>query len=86
LDDVVDVCNMLADPTRAGIIASVAKGPKSVGELCEELKVAQPTASHHLALLRMSKVVIRQRKGKQMIYTLDKERLKPVEKFLAWLR
>ena len=64
---------------------SVAKGPKSVGELCDELKVAQPTASHHLGLLRMSKVVIRQRRGKQMFYSLDKERLKAVEKFLAGL-
>ena len=83
LDDVVDVCKMLGDPTRAGIVASVAKRPKSVGELCKELRVPQPTASHHLALLRHTGLVLRQRKGKQMIYSLDKQRLKPVAKFLA---
>ena len=86
LDDVVDVCNMLSDHTRAGIVASLAKGPRSVGELCKELKTSQPTASHHLALLRMSGLVRRQRKGKQMIYSLEKERLKPVAKFLAQLK
>jgi ArsR family transcriptional regulator len=86
LDDVVDVCNMLSDPTRAGIVASVARGPKSVGELCQELKVNQPTASHHLAILRMGKLLIRQRRGKQMMYSLNSERLKPVEKFLAELK
>jgi ArsR family transcriptional regulator len=85
LDDVVDVCGMLADHTRAGIIASLAKGPRSVGELCRELKVPQPTASHHLALLRMSGLVIRERRGKERIYSLDRDRLKAVEKFLAGL-
>ena len=86
LDDVVDVCKMLGDPTRAGILASLARGTKSVGGLCDTLKLPQPTVSHHLALLRMSGLVRRQRKGKQMIYSLEKERLKPVAKFLAQLK
>jgi len=86
LDEVVDVCSMLADLTRASIIASLARGPKSVGELCRQLTTAQPTVSHHLALLRMARLVLRQRQGKQMIYALDADRLKPLEKFLAGLR
>ena len=86
LDDVVEVCKMLGDATRAGIVATLAKGPKSVGELCKELKVSQPMTSHHLALLRMSGLVIRERKGKERIYSLNTERLKPVEKFLAELK
>ena len=83
LDDVVDICGMLGDATRAEIIAILAKGSKSVTQLCNELKVAQPMTSYHLALLRMGKLLIRNRRGKQMIYSLNKERLKPVEKFLA---
>jgi ArsR family transcriptional regulator len=86
LDDVVDVCNMLGDPTRAGIIAILAKGPKSVGELCRELKMPQPTASHHLGLLRHTGLVLRKRQGKRMIYSLNKDRLKPVVEFLQGLK
>ena len=86
LDEVVDVCNMLGDPKRARIVASLAKGPKWVGGLSKELRIPQPNTSHHLALLRMSGLVRRQRKGKQMIYSLEKQRLTPVKKFLAQLK
>ncbi|KPJ52342.1 MAG: hypothetical protein AMS16_06480 [Planctomycetes bacterium DG_58] len=84
--EVADVCRMLADPTRASIVAILSKGPKSVGMLCGELKLPQPTTSHHLALLRMTGVVRRQRKGKQMFYSLSREKLTPVKKFLAKLK
>lgn len=86
LADVVDVCKMLGDPTRVSIVAILIKGPKSVGELCRELKLAQPTVSHHLALLRMTRLLKRQRKGKQMFYSLDRSKLTPVKKFLAKIR
>ena len=84
--EVADVCRMLADPTRASIVAILAKGSKSVGMLCRDLKLPQPTTSHHLALLRMTGVVRRQRKGKQMFYSLNREKLTPVKKFLAKLK
>ena len=81
--EVADVCRMLADPTRVSMLASLCDGAKSVGVLCERLKLSQPTASHHLALLRMSGLVRRQRKGKQMFYSLNEKRLAVVVKFLA---
>jgi ArsR family transcriptional regulator len=83
LRDLVDVCRMLADPTRVSMIAILAKGTKTVGALCTELKLPQPTTSHHLALLRMAGVVERKRKGKQMFYTLNREKLTPVRQFLT---
>ena len=86
VEDVVDVCKMLGDATRVSIIEILAKGAKSVGALCDKLDLSQPTASHHLALLRMSGVAKRQRKGKQMIYSLNRDRLTPVRKFLAKLK
>ena len=86
IQDVVDVCRMLGDSTRAGIVALLAKGAKSVGELCKALDLPQPGVSHHLGLLRMSGLLKRQRKGKQMIYSLNRERLGPVKKFLAKMK
>jgi len=84
--EIVDVCRMLADPTRAAIVCMLSKGSESVGSLCSALKLPQPTTSHHLALLRMSGVVQRQRKGKQMFYSLNREILTPVRQFLAKLK
>jgi len=86
VQDVVEVCKMLGDPTRVSIVALLAKGAKSVGMLCDALDLPQPTSSHHLALLRMTGVVGRRRKGKQMFYSLNREKLTPVKKFLASLK
>ena len=86
LRGVVDVCKMLADPTRVSLVATLRKGPKSVTELCRALKLPQPTTSYHLALLRMTGLLRRQRKGKRMFYGLNRERLTPVKKFLAKLK
>jgi DNA-binding transcriptional ArsR family regulator len=84
--DIVDVSKMLGDETRASIVVALGKGKKSVGELCDELKLPQPTTSHHLALLRMSGLVTRERKGKQIFYSLDRSKLSPLREFLGKLK
>ena len=84
--EVADVCRMLADPTRVQMLVNLADGSKSVGMLCESLGLSQPTASHHLALLRMTGLVHRLRKGKQMFYSLNKKRLLAVGKLVSSLK
>jgi len=86
LRDVVDVCRMLSDPTRVSIVSILAQGTETVGALCRELELPQPTTSHHLALLRMTGVVRQERKGKQRFYSLNREMLTPVKQFLAALK
>jgi len=86
MQEVVDVCKMLGDPTRLAIIEILARGAKSVGALCEKLDLPQPTTSHHLALLRMSGIVKREQKGKRRMYSLEHTRLTPVKMFLAKLK
>ena len=68
------------------MLVNLAAGPQSVGMLCETLELSQPTASHHLALLRMTGLVHRQRRGKQMFYSLNKKRLTAVTKLLGSLK
>ena len=84
--EVADVCRMLADATRVQMLLNLGTGAKSVGMLCESLELSQPTASHHLALLRMTGLVHRQRKGKQMFYSLNKKRLASVAKLVTSLK
>jgi len=68
--------SMLSDLTRLGILQLLARGPKSVTQLCKALKKKQPIVSHHLGLLRMGRLVAGKRKGKQVIYEMDKAALK----------
>jgi DNA-binding transcriptional ArsR family regulator len=47
----------------------------SVGDIVAELDVAQPTVSHHLKVLKNANLVSAERRGKQVFYTLNQERL-----------
>lgn len=41
----------LADPTRRGLLARLAQGEATVGELAEPLSISQPAVSKHLKVL-----------------------------------
>ena len=74
---------LLSDPTRLGILALIAKGPKDVTALSKALGSKQPAVSHHLGLLRMGRLVISTRQGKSVVYTTDKANLKTLASALA---
>jgi len=76
---------LLSVPTRLGILAQLAEGPKNVTALCKGLGLKQPTVSHHLGLLRMGRLVIGTRQGKAVVYIADKENLKALASVLAKL-
>ena len=62
---------LLADKTRLKILLLLVKGERNVTSLCDELRLPQPTVSHHLGLLRMSNLITNRRNGKQVFYELD---------------
>jgi DNA-binding transcriptional ArsR family regulator len=86
LQNVADVCHMLADPTRVTIMSILSKGTKTVKALRHELKRDQPIISHHLGLLRMWGLVDRKRKRTAQIYSLNRARLGVVREFWAGLK
>ena len=83
LKAVADVCHMLADPTRVSIVTILSRGPKPVMSLCREMKRQRPMVSHHLDLLRMSGLVDREQKGREMHYSLNYGKLGTARSFLA---
>jgi DNA-binding transcriptional ArsR family regulator len=50
-----------------------------------KLRLEQSVASQHLAILRRSGVVVTERMGKFIYYTLDKERLNQISKLVEEL-
>ena len=70
LSDLANLCDQLSDKTRLQLVLLLAKGDRDVSSLGEELKLKQPSVSHHLGLLRMNGLVVPNRKGKQAIYSL----------------
>lgn len=61
---------VLADPTRLAVLEALAAGPRHVGVLVKELKIAQSLLSHHLQALREAGLVESKRDGKAVLYSL----------------
>jgi ArsR family transcriptional regulator len=74
---------LLSDETRLKIVFYLARREQNVGSLCEILDLAQPTVSHHLGLLRMGRLIVNRRNGKQVIYSLNKDMLARLRTQLA---
>jgi len=71
LDQLTALFRLLSDKTRLNILMLLADGERNVSWLCNELRLPQPTVSHHLGLLRISDILETRREGKQVYYALN---------------
>lgn len=70
--------DMLSISSRVEIIESLHRGEKSVTEICESVSAERTNVSHQLKLLRECGFVSVRRKGKNKIYSLNSETVKPI--------
>ncbi|MCK5635545.1 MAG: winged helix-turn-helix transcriptional regulator [Anaerolineales bacterium] len=73
--DTVEFAKALADETRQKIMAICCCEFLSVNDIVAKIDVAQPTVSHHLKILKAAGLVRSERRGKQVLYTLNQERM-----------
>jgi DNA-binding transcriptional ArsR family regulator len=73
--DTVEFAKALSDDTRQKIMMLCCCKELSVNDIVAASDVAQPTVSHHLKILRNAGLVSTKRRGKQVLYTLNQERL-----------
>ncbi|MCJ7568017.1 MAG: metalloregulator ArsR/SmtB family transcription factor [Anaerolineales bacterium] len=73
--DTVEFAKALADQTRQKIMAICCCELLSVNDIVAKIHVAQPTVSHHLKILKTAGLVRSERRGKQVLYTLNQERM-----------
>src|SRR5262245_42717639 len=71
----VEFAKAMADKTRQDIMRACCCRWVSVGDLTTEIRVSQPTVSHHLAILREADLVNVRHEGKQSFYTLNQNRV-----------
>src|SRR6478752_3975197 len=77
---------VLGDPTRARIVKLIRDsdgGRALVGRLADELGLRQPTVSHHMKALADESIVIRQREGRRVWYSLDPRQIDRVDALLG---
>ncbi len=72
----------LANQNRINILESLMKKEKTVNELTNELKIDQTTISHNLKRLKITGFVKDEKKGKNKVYSANKEAVNPLIKFV----
>ncbi|WP_211318727.1 ArsR/SmtB family transcription factor [Nocardioides silvaticus] len=65
----------LGDRTRRQIFGLLARRPRSVGELADELPVSRPAVSQHLKVLKGAALVQVRPEGTRRIYAVDADGL-----------
>src|SRR5258708_5493453 len=73
-----DVFNAVAEPRRRQILDLLAQGEKPVNDVVHALGITQPQVSKHLRVLKEVGLVSVRGSGRQRLYSLNGEQLKPI--------
>jgi len=78
-----DPFNAVAEPKRRLVLAVLGTQELSVNELVELLGWNQPSVSKHLGVLKQVGLVSERRVGRQRMYRVNAERLRPIYDWVA---
>lgn len=73
-----DVFNAVAEPRRRRILDFLTRGEQPVNAVVESLRMGQPQVSKHLGVLRQVGLVSVRGAGRQRLYRVNAENLKPI--------
>lgn len=71
--EVNDFGKSIGNETRYRILESLLKGKKTVGELVDLFSLSQPAISQHLKNLKQSNIVIDEKVGQEVYYSVNSE-------------
>ncbi len=66
-----EVWRALGDPTRRQILALLKKRDMTAGELAERFPLAKSTLSGHFNVLRQAGLIVSERRGTTIVYSLN---------------
>jgi DNA-binding transcriptional ArsR family regulator len=78
-----DTFNAVAEPRRRAILEVLAGGEHAVNDLVAELGLAQPQVSKHLRVLREVGAVDVRDVGRQRLYRVNGQALKPIHDWVS---
>lgn len=65
------VFKALSDKTRREILSFLKTGDKTAGEIADQFSISKPSISHHLSVLKQADLVIDEKKGQYIYYSLN---------------
>jgi DNA-binding transcriptional ArsR family regulator len=78
-----DAFNAVAEPRRREILNYLALQERPVGDIAETLGLEQPSVSKHLRVLRNVGLVHVRRDGRQKLYRINAEAIKPLHEWTS---
>jgi len=76
------VFKALADPTRRRILELLREQDLSAGDIAEAFSISKPSISHHLNLLKQADLVLAERSGQNIIYSINTT---VFQELLSWI-
>jgi DNA-binding transcriptional ArsR family regulator len=73
-----DAFNAVAEPRRRDILNYLAMQERSVSEIVDAMEMEQPSISKHLRVLRNVGLVQARREGRQILYRVNAEAIRPL--------
>ena len=77
-----NVFKALNDPTRREILELLRERDMTAGEIVDQFRISGPSISHHLDLLKQAKLVIAEKEGQYIYYSLNTT---VVDEIMKWL-
>ena len=78
-----DPFDALGNPHRRAILELLAKKPRSVQEIADQLPISRPAVSRHLRLLNNAGLVADQQLGSRHLYRLDEKGADAARRYIA---
>ena len=78
-----DIFQAIADPTRRAILLLVATQSMTAGEIAANFDSARPTISKHLLVLTECHLLEQEKRGREVHYQLNPEKMKELAEFLV---
>ncbi|MGL4736918.1 MAG: autorepressor SdpR family transcription factor [Cellulosilyticaceae bacterium] len=66
-----DVFKALSDPTRRQILQLLKEKDLTAGEIASYFDIAKPSISHHLNALKQAQLVLSEKQGQNVLYSLN---------------
>ena len=76
----------LSDSTRRGILARLAEGTTTIGELAKPYNISSPAISRHMRILEQAGLVDRKKSGRQHHCSLSPVGLQSAEAWINYYR
>ena len=83
--DLARIAKALSDDNRLRILDSLREGEKCACELLTDLRISQPTLSHHMKILCDAGLVASRKEGKWIYYTRQAKALDEIASYLQAL-